>query len=211
MIYEIMHRENCVAQISTVGECKIYLEDFMPYDLMLEESNDFDKRIKNAMSFYSWCASRMIPPDRTYAKEILNSIGAPQSVTDRERAQIALSYHCLSLLDVFWVKEENEKIRFEDINLFAHSLSNALVDIALRGHQMTVTNAHLLANDLSTGGLYPRRGCEKRMASIFTRMAAGKRWNVKCWQAKSAGALTAIRYCMSRGCLKMSRFLSAKS
>ena len=33
-------------KISTVGECKIYLEDFMPYDLMLEESNDFDKRIK---------------------------------------------------------------------------------------------------------------------------------------------------------------------
>ena len=161
IIYEIMHRENCVAQISTVGECKIYLEDFMPYDLMLEESNDFDKRIKNAMSFYSWCASRMIPPDRTYAKEILNSIGASQSVTDRERAQIALSYHCLSLLDVFWVKEENEKIRFEDINLFAHSLSNALVDIALRGHQMTVTNAHLLANDLSTGGLYPKAWVRK--------------------------------------------------
>ena len=44
IIYEIMHRENCVAQISTVGECKIYLEDFMPYDLTLEESNDFDKR-----------------------------------------------------------------------------------------------------------------------------------------------------------------------
>ena len=30
------------------------------------------------------------------------------------------------------------------------------MDIALRGHQMTVTNAHLLANDLSTGGLYPK-------------------------------------------------------
>ena len=28
-----------------------------------------------------------------YAKEILNSIGASQSVTDRDRAQIALSYH----------------------------------------------------------------------------------------------------------------------
>jgi len=40
----ISSQENCVAQISTVGECKIYLEDFMPYDLMLEESNDFDKR-----------------------------------------------------------------------------------------------------------------------------------------------------------------------
>ena len=211
MFYEIMHRESCVAQLSTTGECRVCLEDFMPYDLVLVESDDFDERINNVTNFYYWCASRMLTLDRTYAKEILNSIGASQSVTDRERAQIALSYHCLSLLDVFWVKEENEKIRFEDINLFAHSLSNALVDIALRGHQMTVTNAHLLANDLSTGGLYPKHGCAKRMDSIFTRMVAGKRWNVKCWQAKSAGALTAIRYCMSRGCLKMSRFLSAKS
>ena len=135
MFYEIMHRESCVAQLSTTGECKICLEDFMPYDLVLVESDDFDERINNVTNFYYWCASRMLTLDRTYAKEILNSIGASQSVTDRERAQIALSYHCLSLLDVFWVKEENEKIRFEDINLFAHSLSNALVDIALRGHQ----------------------------------------------------------------------------
>ena len=155
MVYEIMHRENCVAQISTAGECKIHLEDFMPYDLVLEESNDFDERINNVTNFYYWCASRMLTLDRTYAKEILNSIGASQSVTDRDRARIALSYHCLSLLDVFWVKEKNEIVRFEDINLYTHSLSNALVDIALCGHQMTVTNVHLLANDLSTGGVLP--------------------------------------------------------
>ena len=161
MFYEIMHRESCVAQLSTTGECKVCLEDFMPCDLVLVESDDFDERINNVTNFYYWCASRMLTLDRTYAKEILNSIGASQSVTDRERAQIALSYHCLSLLDVFWVKEENEKVRFEDINLFAHSLSNALVDIALRGHQMTVTNAHLLANDLSTGGLYPKAWVRK--------------------------------------------------
>ena len=132
MFYEIMHRESCVAQISTTGECKIYLEDFMPYDLVLEESNDFDERINNVTNFYYWCASRMLTLDRTYAKEILNSIGASQSETDRDRAQIALSYHCLSLLDVFWVKEKNERVCFEDINLYTHSLSNALVDIAAR-------------------------------------------------------------------------------
>ena len=156
IVYHVMHMEKCVAQVSTAGECKIYLEDFMPYDLVLEESDDFDTRINNVISFHSWCASRLIPRDRTYAKEILNSIGAFQSVTDRERAQIALSYHCLSLLDVFWVKGEKENIRFEDINLYTHSLGNTLVDVALRGHQMTVTNAHLLANDLSTGGCYPK-------------------------------------------------------
>ena len=41
-VYHIMHMEKCVAQVSTAGECKIYLEDFMPYGLVLKESNDFD-------------------------------------------------------------------------------------------------------------------------------------------------------------------------
>ena len=88
MFYEIMHRESCVAQLSTTGECRVCLEDFMPYDLVLVESDDFDERINNVTNFYYWCASRMLTLDRTYAKEILNSIGASQSVTDRERAQI---------------------------------------------------------------------------------------------------------------------------
>ena len=109
MFYEIMHRESCVAQLSTTGECRVCLEDFMPYDLVLVESDDFDERINNVTNFYYWCASRMLTLDRTYAKEILNSIGASQSVTDRERAQIALSYHCLSLLDVFWVKSPSDR------------------------------------------------------------------------------------------------------
>lgn len=109
MFYEIMHRESCVAQLSTTGECRVCLEDFMPYDLVLVESDDFDERINNVTNFYYWCASRMLTLDRTYAKEILNSIGASQSVTDRERAQIALSYHCLSLLDVFWVERRKRE------------------------------------------------------------------------------------------------------
>ena len=87
-VYCIMHTERCVAQVSTAGECKIYFVDFMSYGLVLKESNDFDTRINNVISFHSWCASRLIPRDRTYAKEILNSIGASQSVTDRKRAQI---------------------------------------------------------------------------------------------------------------------------
>ena len=66
----------------------------MPCDLVLVESDDFDERINNVTNFYYWCASRMLTLNRTYDKEILNSIGASQSVTDRERAQIALSYHC---------------------------------------------------------------------------------------------------------------------
>ena len=60
--------KKCVAQVSTAGECKVYLEDFIPYDLVLVESDDFDDRINNVTNFYYWCASRILTLDRTYAK-----------------------------------------------------------------------------------------------------------------------------------------------
>ena len=50
-VYHVMHMEKCVAQVSTVGECKIHLEDFMPYDLVLEESDDLDDRNNKVTKF----------------------------------------------------------------------------------------------------------------------------------------------------------------
>lgn len=69
-------------------------------------NDDLDIRMDNLTNFYYWCATRVLTLDRVYAKEILNSIGALQAQTDRDRAKIALSYHCLSLTDIFWVREK---------------------------------------------------------------------------------------------------------
>lgn len=93
--------------------------------------------------------------DRQYVKEILGSIGAGQPSTDRDRAQIALAYRCVSLTDIFWVRRRGEKISFQEINLYDNHLSNAFVDVSLRGRQMTVQNREL-AQDLSTGGCFPK-------------------------------------------------------
>lgn len=161
--YEIMHGERKVAQINTRGETVIFDETFFPYDLYLEDECDFDTLINNMNNFYHWCASRVLSLDRQYAKEILNSIGMAQALTDRDRAHISLSYHCVSLTDVYWVKKQNEEITFEKINLYDHSLNEAVVPLSLRGKSMTVTNQEL-AQDLSTKGCFPkawiRRGNE---------------------------------------------------
>ena len=42
----IMHTERCVAHVSTVGECKIYFEDFMPYGLVLKDYAHFTSPIR---------------------------------------------------------------------------------------------------------------------------------------------------------------------
>lgn len=153
--YEIMHMEKIVATISTVGRVILHNEKFLPYDLYFETLEDIDTLLNNLNSFYSWCASRVLSLDRKYAKEILNSIGVAQAVTDKERASISLSYHCVSLTDVYWVRKQGETVTFENINLYDKSLNEAIVEISLKGHQMTVTNREL-AHDLATRGCFPK-------------------------------------------------------
>ena len=91
----------------------------------------------------------MLSLDRKYAKELLNSIGVAQAVTDKDRANISLSYHCVSLTDVYWIRKSGEDISFEKINLYDNPLNEAIVELSLKGRQMTVTNQEL-APDLST-------------------------------------------------------------
>ena len=131
IVYEIMHMEKVVASISSVGRAIIFNEVFLPYDLYLEadENNDIDTMMNNLFSFYHWCASRVLSLDRTYAKAILTSIGVAQAVTDKERTEISLSYHCVSLTDVFWVRMQGEEINVETLNLYDNPLNEAIVEL----------------------------------------------------------------------------------
>ena len=155
--FEIMHMEKIVACFSTNGRAEILHERFMPYDLWLdtEDENDIDILMNNVNNFYHWCASRVLSLDRKYAKEMMNSIGVAQAVTDRERADISLSYHCVSLTDVYWVRKKGERISFAELNLYDNPLNEAIVELSLKGRQMTVTNKEL-APDLSTKGCFPK-------------------------------------------------------
>ncbi len=161
--YTIMHGNQKVAIIRKDGTCTIFSKKMMPYNLYLEEvtGDDIEIRVQNLDNFYFWCASRVLTLDREYAKEILNSIGASQGSTDRERASIALSYHCLSLMDIYWTRESFERVSFKQINLYENHLEKAFMDVTLRGKQMTIQNSHLIADDLATQGCYPKAWIRK--------------------------------------------------
>ena len=164
--YYIMHKNRRVASVREDGTCTVYFKSFLPFNLWLEQGDDLDTRLNNLNNFYYWCASRVLTLDRKYAKEILNTIGAKQVTTDRDRALIAISYHALSLTDVYWIAQGREKTRFEDISLYRHSLSNAFADISLCGKQITAQNAELIANrdaagDIATNGVAPKAWIRK--------------------------------------------------
>ena len=159
--YAIMHKDRKVASINSDGSCTIYYPAFMPYNLYLEMSDDFDDRINNLVNFYAWCSSRVLTLDRKYAKEILNALGLRQASTDKERAEIAVSYHCVSMMDVFWVNGYRENISFSEVNIYNHSLSDFFVDVSLRGKSLTAENSRLItpenvAPDIGTPGVAPK-------------------------------------------------------
>lgn len=161
-IYEIMHGENSIATITLQGQCRILEPSFMPWNLYLEETDELDGRVNNVTNFYYWCATRVLTLDRKYAKQILSSMGMSQATTDKERAQVALAYHCLTLTDIYWVRTADESVSFAQINLYENHLENAFVDVSLRGRQMTVGNVHLLADDASTSGCFPKAWIRER-------------------------------------------------
>ena len=159
--YTVMHLDRRVAAIRSDGTCTVYAPAFMPWNLVLEQAAEMDARVNNLNNFYYWCASRVLTLERKYAKEILNSIGMKQAATDRERAEIALSYHCVTLTDVYWVRGYRERLGYDEISLYDHSLSDAFVDVSLRGRALTAQNAELLpvrdtAGDVSTLGAAPK-------------------------------------------------------
>lgn len=159
--FDIMHKNRRVARIYEDGKCTINFPSFMPYNLYLEKSDDLDSRINNLNNFYYWCASRVLTLDRKYAKEILSAIGASQATTDKDRAMIAVSYHGLTLTDVFWIRRAKEETTFDELNLYNHSLSDAFADVSLRGKDITLQNAELFmsreaAGDVGTQGIAPK-------------------------------------------------------
>ena len=153
--YEIMHMEKLVATVSTLGKAKIYNAQFMPYDMYLEESSDFDSLENNLENFYYWCTSRMFPLNRTYANEIMQGLGITGVLTNKERAQLAISYNCVSFNDVYWVRIEGENKTFSELNLYDRELNDTIVDLPLRGKLLPVSSRDL-AQDLSTRGRFPK-------------------------------------------------------
>lgn len=160
--YTIMHKDRRVVSVREDGSCKIYSRQYMPYNLYLDTSDDdISTRVDNLNNFYYWCSSRILTLDRKYAKEMLNSIGAKQANTDKERAMITISYHGVCLTDSYWIKSNREAVNYSDINLFTHSLSDAFADVSLFGTQLTAQNAELIdpkevAGDVGTQGVAPK-------------------------------------------------------
>lgn len=132
---------------------ELHSEQFLPYCL-----KDFlATGAKNAhiTALRDFLAARTLSMSRTNAKVILNSAMLPQSLKTPERLKIVYACRGVTMTDNFWIKNEGEVLKFSDVCLRKHRLSEISYDIAILGKHVSAT-AEELSPDLMTEGMFPK-------------------------------------------------------
>lgn len=102
-----------------------------------------------------YLANRTLSLSKENAKQILNALALPQSSKIDEKLKIVYACQGLSMTDNIWIKEEDDKRTFSEVNLRNNHLKDAAVPISLLGFNISSTN-DILAPDISTGGMFAK-------------------------------------------------------
>lgn len=71
----------------------------------------------------SFLSSRVLPLDRDNAKKILGLLGLEQAQSPEYRAKVALTCRAVSLQDNYWIKSEDDRVSWFEVDLRQNKLS----------------------------------------------------------------------------------------
>lgn len=159
--------------------------EMLPYFLKdyIKSSDDCKTPKEIAVNFDKirhFFADRTLSLSRENAKQILISLGESQHLTEEESYQLSLKCRALSVTDSFWVKKDEENIKFQDVNLRINSLSDALFQISVKGTPISLTH-DILAADISTKGMFRKAWVrEKNGLYLYKSDKTSNYINTKC-------------------------------
>lgn len=150
--------DEIVAVVNTdTGEVKVINNELLPWSLSFREGNDFKTAYGNLNSFKEWCAGRTLSLSKANAKRICNAIGLLQTEATEYKANLAMSYKCLSLDDAYWVTTENDSSTWRGVCLHLNKFENVLTPISLRGEVSTPFKGRLSnSSDISVNGTFAK-------------------------------------------------------
>lgn len=136
--YLLMYRDIPIVKFNTDTKDSIILHpSFLPFG---------QRKIENGWNIIrSFCADRMLLTNRKYCKEILISC----LINDQSDVNICLISRALSFRDNYWIKQENSKETWENINLYNNPFSAEISYTALTGETCSVS----IGDEIYTGEL----------------------------------------------------------
>lgn len=132
--------------------------DMLPLPLIdmvkdTEQCKSIAEGVKNYDRLRTFFADRVLSLSREHAKQILESIGNSQKLTEEERVKLSLRCRAVSVNDNFWVKENDEPLSFADVNIRHRSLSDVAFQICMKGTPVSISH-DFLAADISEKGMF---------------------------------------------------------
>lgn len=156
MIYTLMHFNTPLVVFSAESKAEVNLKiinvywdnkDFFPLDLTEISERNIE----------SWIRHRAIPKNRAYVDNLLSTMGLS---INRPFDIIRISKG-LSLNDCYWVKDENSKDTFENVNLYDNRFSRILGQIAFTGYGSSNVTGLTSSPEFTTNGILPK--CWRRV------------------------------------------------
>ena len=140
-----MTQNKKLAEINTeTGDAIVYAK--LPIGLSLvEHPATIASSVKNITAFQDWCSGRVLMMSQKHAKKMCNALALSQDMNTANKANIAISYHCSTLNDCYWVKTYDEDVCYEDVSLFRNTSTNILTPVSLRGEASSIFR-HKLEN-----------------------------------------------------------------
>ena len=94
------------------GRCRVLEKELLPFSLRKD-------RVALEDFYGMWISNRAMELSRTNGKMILNSLRVSQTNDFR----ICMACHGLSLSDMYWLREEEEELTWDEVNLFQNDIS----------------------------------------------------------------------------------------
>lgn len=134
-IYDVLDEKLIPFQLKgKIRPVKQIESNMTKYDL----SQIFIAAQKNYSAITGFLSSRVLPLTRENAKKIYNLFGFSQAQDEISKCKIAILCRAVSLQDNYWVKLENDKTEWKDVDLRTNHLNEIVAQVSLHGSSLTL-------------------------------------------------------------------------
>ena len=135
---ELYLKDELLLKIDDNGVCEVFDFDRLPFALRKQNISLAD--------FMEWASNRTLSIGRSYAKEILNSLRLSQS----NRYAVCKACRGLSLEDSYWIRQDDDKKTWSEVNLFHNPLSLFVTEVSLSGQNIAYPVKGWMKKDIHT-------------------------------------------------------------
>lgn len=140
--------------------------DLLPFCLRsnIRLAVNMKNSLHNIQAVKSYLSSRILSLSRDNAKQIYAAFQIPQLDSIDNRVNVCVKCKGVSIQDSYWIKEDNEDVDWENINIRQNELKD-IIDLSLTGFSPSITTDNICP-ELTTKGLY-RKGWVRINKSLY--------------------------------------------